>query len=114
MRQEPFQALRDAEYAISPIQDLPNFISKKLKFKEEKLKSALADFNSYVAYKTFPHNTCANLFTIYWDGFDEFDSEQCQRAVKIENDIYNKAKNILDAFIDFRDYGNKIFAQKHN
>lgn len=114
MRAEPFQGLRNAEYALSPVEGFSNFIGKRLKQKEEALRNALVDFNEYVSLKSFPHKTNSSVFTIYWDTFDEWDQEQVARATEIEREICKKAGNIITAYEDFRDFGNKLYAQREN
>jgi hypothetical protein len=114
MRADPFQGLRNAEYALSPVKGFASFLNKKLKLKEEALRKALIDFNEYVSLKSFPHRTNPTVFTIYWDTYDEWDHEQNVRATEIEREIISKSNNVILAFEDFRNFGNKLYAKRDN
>jgi hypothetical protein len=49
---------------------------------------------------------------MYWDTFDGWDGDQQRRAAAKQEEIMSKVDAAISAFEAYRDYGNKLFADK--
>lgn len=111
MRKKPFDDLFNAEYALSPSK-FPAYVSKKLARKEKRLVESLQRFNSAFSLKSFCKNNATDLFTIYWDTFDEWNDDHSKSEAAIKLELNAAIEELTQAFEDFRDYGHKLFAEK--
>ncbi|MBS0586830.1 MAG: hypothetical protein JSS37_02495 [Proteobacteria bacterium] len=111
MRKKPFDDLFSAEYALSPSK-YAAYVSKKLAKKEKRLIDALQKFNSVFSLKSFFRRNAPDLRTIYWDTFDEWNTEDSKREDEIKLELNQAIDELIQAYEDFRDYGHKLFAEK--
>ena len=90
----------------------PSYLHKKLATKEKDLLSSVADLAEFLPTQLYPHRANAKLFTMYWDNFDEWDDDQQRRAAAKQQEIMSKVDAAISAFEAYRDYGNKLFADR--
>lgn len=91
---------------------LPAYLNKTLKKKETDLVEKMGALANHLSLKFFPCHGNQNAFTIYWDTFDEWNDEDQRRATKIQSEIGEKLKEAIEAYEAFRDYGNRVFADR--
>jgi hypothetical protein len=90
----------------------PAYLHKKLATKEKDLLSSVADLAEFLPSQLYPVGPNGNLFTMYWDTFDGWDGDQQRRAAAKQEEIMSKVDAAISAFEAYRDYGNKLFADK--
>jgi hypothetical protein len=105
--------LNDAFDAFSSIRkNRPKYLNKKLEMLEGKLFNALKDLVNFLHMKLFPHRVNTNIYTMYWDNFDEWDGDHNARFQEIKNELMQKIDRSIAAFEAFRDEGNRLFADR--
>ena len=90
----------------------PSYLHKKLATMEKDLVSSVADLAEFLPTQLYTVGPNANLFTMYWDNFDEWDGDQQRRAAAKQQEIMSKVDAAISAFEAYRDYGNKLFADR--
>ncbi len=110
--QHVFDGLFDTEYKLTPQARPVAFLNKKLKEKEETFINALQHFNSYISTHTFKHRNNSQVSTIYVDNFDEWNDEHQRKAQEIIDEIVRLKSAAISSFEEYRDFGNKMFAEK--
>ena len=101
----------EAAAALSELHK-PQYLNKKFTQKENVLATSLKQFGDLLALKCFPNHRNQNVFTIYWDTFDEWKNEDQDRASEIQREIKCARDKAITAFENYRDYGNKLFADR--
>ena len=91
---------------------LPAYLNKTLKKKETDLVEKMGALANHLSRKFFPCHGNQNAFTMYWDTFDEWNDEDQRRATEIQSEIGEKLKEAIEAYEAFRDYGNRLFADR--
>lgn len=105
--------IEDSVEALIQInQSTANYLHKKLNEYEKELLETLTDLNAYLPLKFFPTKANGNVFTMYWDTFDEWNEDHQKRAADIQNEIFSKVDKAISDFEKYQDYGNKLFANR--
>lgn len=105
--------LDDAFDAFTSIRkNRPKYLHKKLETLENELFDALKELVVFLPKKLFPHRVSANIYTMYWHNFDEWDSKHNERFQEIRNELMQKIDRSIVTFEAFRDEGNRLFAEK--
>ena len=98
-------ALRDlSNYA-------PNFIDKQLLKKEKKLLDALNELLERMGRRLSFYQGSSRL-TIYRSGYDATNLEHIQEADEVITELNEALNHLIEAFEDFRDCGNRKFAER--
>lgn len=94
--------------ALSTIR-APKFIDKKLHAKEQKLLDALKEMWALMRGKLH-FNRERTLCTIYGPDYNATNPEHEQKALEVIAELNQALNQLIEAFEDFRDYGNERFA----
>ncbi|WP_038034456.1 hypothetical protein [Thermopetrobacter sp. TC1] len=106
-------SLHNAFYVLSSIRKRkPKYLHKKLDTLESELFDALADVVYFLSMNLFPHRMRGDIYTMYWDNFDELNRKHREQFQKIKNELMRKIDRLIAAFEAFRDEGNRLFAEK--
>ncbi|GJL94398.1 MAG: hypothetical protein DHS20C05_08030 [Hyphococcus sp.] len=90
----------------------PGYLHQKLGSYEKELLASVGDLAEFLPYKLYPHHANGNLYTMYWDNFDEYSDEDQRRASEKQTEIMAKVDAVISAFETYRDYGNRLFADR--
>ncbi|MCH4540483.1 hypothetical protein [Ochrobactrum sp. A-1] len=90
----------------------PAYLHRKLRPLEEELFIALGELCSFLPVKLFPHRANANVYTMYWDQFDEWSNEHQRRFQEIKDELMQKLDRSIRAYEAYRDAGNRLFADR--
>lgn len=88
------------------------YLNSKLTTKENRLRTSLLDLSNILCTNLFHCRGSQTIFTMYWDSFDEWQVDDQKRANVIQTDILGKVSEAITAFEDYRDYGNRLFADR--
>jgi hypothetical protein len=103
--------INDGYEALSSVRkSKPAYLHRKLRPLEEELFVALGELCSFLPVKLFPHRANANVYTMYWDQFDEWSNEDQRRFQEIKDELMQKLNRSIRAYETYRDAGNKLFA----
>lgn len=91
---------------------LPAYLNKSLEKSETALVEKMGTFANHLSRKFFPCRGNQNVFTMYWDTFDEWNDEDQRKAAEIQSEIGEKLKEAIEAYEAFRDRGNRLFADR--
>ncbi|MZR31460.1 hypothetical protein [Sneathiella litorea] len=91
---------------------MPKYLHRKLTPLENELSDSLGELYDFLPLKLFPHHANGNVYTMYWDNFDEWSDEHHKRFQSIKDDLMNKIDRSIRAYEVFRDVGNDLFADK--
>lgn len=103
----------DGYEALSSIRkSKPTYLHSKLQPLEEDLSIALGDLCGFLPFKLFPHRANADVYTMYWDQFDEWSDDHNQRFQVIRDELMLKIGRSIRAYEAYRDAGNELFADR--
>jgi len=88
------------------------YLNNDMSHKEAHLKISLEKLTMTLNAKFFPCRGNSEVFTMYWDSFDEWDNDQQKSAAIIQDEIHVAANELVKSFEEFRDAGNRIFAAR--
>ena len=88
------------------------YLNKKLAIKENELRTSLLELANILCANLFHCRGNQTTFTMYWDTFDEWNDQDQKRAKGIQTDILEKVAKAIVAFEGYRDYGNRLFADR--
>jgi len=111
MPSKPFTDLGAAESYLEKI-SLPPYLNKKLAKREHLLRTKIKELNDCLSVKVYPHWVRPEYFTVMWESFNGFDDENMKQFLETKRAITKSASEAIDAYVDFRDFGNKVFAEK--
>ena len=90
----------------------PAYLHGKLRPLEDELSESLRDLCEVMAVRLFVHRANLNVYTMYWDRFDEWSQEDSKRFQEIRDEFFKCIDRSIDAFEAFRDAGNRLFADR--
>tara|TARA_R110002072_G_scaffold137843_1_gene280749 strand:- start:3377 stop:3991 length:615 start_codon:yes stop_codon:yes gene_type:complete len=91
---------------------LPGYMNRKLGKQEAALRTSMNTLADHLALKFFPCHGNQEAFTMYWGTFDEWDHEDQRRASEIQGEISARLNDAIEAYEAYRDYGNRLFADR--
>ncbi|WP_417247419.1 hypothetical protein [Celeribacter sp.] len=90
----------------------PDYLHKKLRPLEDDLFIAIEELCNFLPIKLFPVRANSNVYTMYWDQFDEWSDEHNQRFQLLRNELMQKIDRSIHAYEAYRDAGNRLFADR--
>ena len=109
----PIKGLDESCYDIEDIRKArPSYLHKHLGELENTLYAKLDALSNLIGLRFFPHHNNVEVFTIYWDTYNEWNAEDAKTAAEIRKEIVVATDRLISAYEEFRDYGAKLFADR--